>query len=414
MKTTWQKTFKAAQKYPPLEKDIFVDVAIVGGGITGTTLAYLLSKSGKKVAVLEAGTLEESSYTAYTTAFITYEVDTDFQDLENIFGKNGAQDVWQSGLEAIDKIEQIIREEKIDCEFARCPMFFYANDAKEWEIVHEEAKRGQGLGFDIYLETDAKRAVLKNQAKFHPLKYVDGLRVAAAKMGALFYENTKVKEIIEGERPVVLTEKNKVTADYAAVCTYKPFNNPKRVFGRKGMYKSYIYELAIEGGVFPEGLYLDAYNPYHYFRIDKGAGSGERDRMIIGGEDHRIELKMKEEKNFRSLLKYAERVLGEHRYEVVTKWAGGILETIDGLPYIGQYSKKHPNLLLATGFSGNGMTYSMIAGTILHDKILGIKNKYEYLYTPLRGYSWSAFFIKGRDYVGELFGGAVKNIFKKK
>lgn len=413
METTWQKGFEASKDYPALAEDIHTDVVIIGGGITGITLAYLLAKSGKKVAVLEAGILEKASYTAYTTAFLTYQIDTGLQDLERIWGRMGARDIWRSGSEAIDKIEQIIKEEKIDCEFMRCPEFLYANDKREWKQIEEEAQLGQTLGFDIDLKGD--RAVIKNQAKFHPLKYADGLRQAAIKKGALFYENTKVIKI-EGKVPVeVSTARHKVTAKWAVIATYKPFNNPARVFARKGMYKSYVYELSIPGGVLAEGLYLDADNPYHYFRIDKGKGkTPKHDRMIIGGEDHRVEIKMKEEKNFEALTQYAERILQEHQYEVVTKWTGGILETIDGLPYIGPYSKKHPNRLLATGFSGNGMTYSMIAGRLFHDHIGDIYNKYASLYSPYRGYSWAAFYLKGRDYVEELWGGAVKNIFREK
>src|SRR5688572_20253113 len=140
MQTTWQKDIEIKKTYPPLKEDIDVEVVIIGGGITGLTLAYLLSKEKIKVAILQKKTLEDSSHTAFTTAMIMCEVDTNFSDLVKILGKKGAIDVWQGGQDAISQIEEIIKSENIECEFSRVPAYIYANDEKEWQTVAEDIR----------------------------------------------------------------------------------------------------------------------------------------------------------------------------------------------------------------------------------------------------------------------------------
>ena len=150
---------------------------------------------------------------------------------------------------------------------------------------------------------------------------------------------------------------------------------------------------------------MDQSNPYHYFRIDKGE---KKDRMILGGEDHRHELPVDPEKQYIALEKYLKTLLPKGRYTITRKWNGPILEPSDGLAYIGRLYKKE-NVYVAMAFSGHGMTYSMIAGKLLSDLILGKKNPYEELYNPLRIPTIKQLLQKGYDYTEELFGGAVKN-----
>ncbi len=415
MATTWQKT--AHDPRPALSGSHEADVVIVGGGITGTTAAYILAKAGKKVIVIDKGTLAQS-VTAYTTAFLTCEIDTDLSDLKKIFGSASSRLIWQSGEEAIQAIETIIKEEDIDCEFTRCPEYIFARSAHQWKLVEEEAAAAKALGFHVEIRkngflpfADPGYALLPNQAKFHPLKYVAALRQRAEAEGALFFEHTRAIELA-GDAPVtVLTQSGSVSAPWVIIATYNPFNKSIELYAHKGMYISYIMELAVPKKLLQEGLYIDAQNPYHYFRLDPGENE---DRLIIGGEDHRKEIPMNPEKNFGALENYAKKILGKVTYRIITRWSGPILETWDGLPFIGAYSKKYPARLVATGFSGNGMTYAMTAALILADTIQGKKNKYADIFSPKRGYSFRAAFIKGRDYLEEFIFGSLVNFFRSK
>jgi glycine/D-amino acid oxidase-like deaminating enzyme len=416
--TTWQKNWHSDIIYPSLKGDVSADVAVVGGGITGITTAYLLAKAGKKVAVLEKGNLHDSSHTAYTTAMITAQVDTSFEDLIKIFGKDKAVQVWHSGMQAIDGIEKIIQDEAIDCEFERTTAFVYANDKDEWKSVKKEGELAKVSGFPVTLVEDGAGLgipnsgyyELANQAIFHPLKYCEGVRSAAVKAGARFFENTEVVEVEEGKQVILHTEAGEVKAKWLVVATYEPFNKPKELFAKKGLYLTYMYELSIPKNKIKPGLYIDGYTPYHYFRIDEGKMA---DRMIIGGADHREEIKTDPEKNYAEILEYANKVLGGSEFEVKARWRGGILETLDGLPYIGMYSKKYTNIFAATGFSGNGMTYSSTGAQIIVDKILGKPNVYADIFDPRRRQSFEGLYIKGRDYLVELWNGTIKNAFRK-
>ena len=429
MKTTWQRTLKDEESNDgdtPLLKDKVADVVIIGSGLTGSTLAYLLARKAFRVVVIEKGTMTESSNTAYTTAFLTSEIDTALQDLVKMFGERKAKAVWESGREAINAVEKIVNKLLIDCEFMRVPEFVFSSNPSEWEIVKKEAETAKKFSFEIEIKEKHEGTlpfpnegyiVIPNQAKFHPLKYGKGLKDEAKKLGVEFFENIEALGVGENGHGTIITrvkrdDKNfSLRSKWVVIATHNPFNHPLELFAKTGTYTTYVLELSIPKGILEEGLYLDAHNPYHYFRVDRGAL--EKDRMILGGEDHRKEIKMDEEKNYAALFEFADQILTGHPYKEVTRWSGEIIETIDGLPYIGLYSRKHPNILVATGYSGNGMTYSMIAGKILADRILGGLNVYESLYDPARKYSATSFFIKFRDYAGEFFNGALKNIFRK-
>lgn len=409
--STWLATAELPT-YPKLSEHLEVDVAIAGGGLAGLLSAYELAKAGKSVAIFEKERFFKKG-SGHTTGFLTQSIDTDVVDQVSMFGDDGARQIWNSHGDAIALIERIAKEEKIDCEFTRCINYAYANDRSEERDLDEEFREMKRLGFPVkMLKEDIgiyARSIMaiRNQGKFHSVKFAAGLLKALERMGVGLYEQTEVTEI-EGDGPYTVTAGGRiVTAEWTAVTTYHPFNNPKEVFLQKGMYVTYILELAVPKGKYPEGIYEDMDNPYHYFRVDPGLGKGGKDRVIIGGEDHREELKSKkmEEKSYAALEEYVEEIFGRE-YPIVRRWSGYILEPIDGLAFIGEYE---PKQLLATAFSGTGMTYSAITAMVFRDIVLGKPNSYVDLYRPGRTPSLTQLWKKGRDYTEEMFRGAVKN-----
>jgi glycine/D-amino acid oxidase-like deaminating enzyme len=414
--STWQKGIDLPA-YPALKGDLQTEVVIIGGGIVGSVTAYRLARAGKKVVVLEKGTLLESSSTAYTTGMLGGDVDTDLGDLIYMFGEKKAKLVWKSGQDAIDSIEENIKREKIDCEFIRVPEYWYATSAEGYDAFKEEAAQAKEFGFKVKKVSDetlpfkhAGAFAYENQGKYHPLKYLGVLRAKAVELGAVFHEHTEALDI-EGDTTItVKTSHGIVTADAMIMATYQPFQNPLSLFAMKGFYETYTYELAIPKGSLPEACYLDDANPYHFFRVDAG---DKEDRMLIGGEDHRKELPIDPEKNYAALREYLAVHFPDLKYRIVNKWGGSILESVDGLPFIGRYDKQHPNRYVATAFSGNGMTHGHTAAEIFTSYITGTKNEYAELYNPLRKkITIQELRIKTRDYVGEFFGGYLKNIFR--
>jgi glycine/D-amino acid oxidase-like deaminating enzyme len=430
--STWLRGINKAQVYPTLDKDATADVVIVGAGVAGTMAAYLLAKAGKKVILLDKNTIEYTT-TAYTTGFITYILDTGISELVDMYGKANATKIWESSDKGIDLIEKIVKDEKIECEFKRVPEFVFATSNSEWKGLEDEKKAADKVGFNS-LKLHKKNTLpfknsgameVPNQAKFHAIKFVIGLRKAAAKLGVEIHEQTEATRIVEDEKRVVVRTKHTgsdseatmhtVTAKDVVVMTYQPFNNPFPLFAHKGMYMSYVLELEIPSGAIAEGLYIDEQNPYHYFRIDAGLGASKgTDRMIIGGEDQRSEIPHDPRRSYTAIEEYLADILPNLKYKIVTQWDGGILESIDGLPYIGRWSKDHPHHYVATAFSGNGMQFSAVAGTIIRDLITGKDNPYAKVYDASRPTSIKNFGKKFIDFGEEFFGGAVKNALRKK
>jgi glycine/D-amino acid oxidase-like deaminating enzyme len=410
--STWAGIAK--KHYPLLKKETAVEIAIVGGGLAGVLAAYQLAKAGKKVAILEADEIGKG-VTTYTTGFLTNLIDTDLTDLIKMYGVKNAKLVWQSHFEAINSLEQIAKKEKIDCEFIRCDNYVYALNEKELEGLKKEKKAADKIGFDTklvgpgYLDFAQSGAwVIRKQGKYHATKFLYGLLAALDRMGVKIYEHTEVEEIEELDYFSVQTKQGRILAQKVIIATYQPFNNPKQTLFKKGMYRSYVFEVQIPTGTFKEGIYEDMKNPYNYFRVDRGQ---KHDRMVIGGQDHRNEIKMAPQRNFKALEDYLQQIMNGRKYAITRKWFSRVLEPSDGLALIGETSH---NQYVATAFSGNGMTYSAIASQILTDLIVKRKNPYSTLYDPKRIPSLYQLAKKGRDYTGELVGGALKNIFKSK
>lgn len=415
MSTTWKNI--EIKAYPVLQEHLTADVIVVGGGITGILSAYFLAREGKKVVVLEKECLKESM-TAYTTAFITYVIDTPLHELIQIFGQRKARLVWQSGDEAINAFESLIDDEDISCEFVRTDEYIVAKDEKEYAVLKEEARLASLLGFPVRSSRgdalpfkNAGYAWIPRQAKFHPLAFLSALRQKAEGEGALFFEQSEVTELRGGATVVATTSEGSVSAPHVCIATYDPFNHPQELFAHKGPYTSYILELEVPAGSLREGLYLDMANPYNFFRVDPKPGAL---RVVVGGADHRKEIPIDPQKCWGAVEDFWRKTLPHIPFKRVKEWKGCILEPVDGLPYIGTFSRLYPNQFVAMGFSGNGMTYAMIAALLFRDRVMKRENPYEEVYDPGRKESLKALFEKGKDYAEEFFGGALKNIFRRK
>lgn len=410
--STWTAELSLAT-FPKLAADLKTDVAVIGGGITGMLTAYRLAKHGYQVALLEKDRLLAGA-TSYTTGFITQSIDTDTGDLIDMFEVEGARMIWESHGAGRDLLQQIAREEGIECEYKRVPNYLYANDRKELKSLKEEYSALRRISARVNLLTDpvkgfknAGAIIMPNQAKFDPAKFLMGIVGKLKEMDVLIYEKTEVTEIRGTTRLRITAGGHAVSADWSIMATYGTDDRYKELYFKKGMYKSYIMELEAPPGTCIEGTYEDMDNPYHYFRIDSYE---DRDRILIGGEDHRVELKMDEKKNFDALRDYAKEIFGQS-YPEVRRWAGNVLEPIDGLALIGEAA---PHQLVATSFSGNGMTYAAIASLLLTDLVEGKKNPWKYLYDPKRMPSFTQLWKKGRDYSEEFFRGAVANALKQR
>jgi glycine/D-amino acid oxidase-like deaminating enzyme len=412
MASSWETKDKA--KFSKLNTDTTAEVCIVGGGLAGVWCAFLLAREGVHVVLLEKDRLGGAE-TMYTTAFLTQYIDTDPTDLIKMYGISTTRKIWESHGKAIDDIERVIKEESIECDFTRTNNYVFASSSDELKDIEKEHEAIKRLGFSSTIRKTPFQGflnvgglILGRQGKYHPMKFFSGLVRAASKLGAEFYEHTEVVSISGRAALTIETKNGKVVkARDVVVATYDPFNNPKPVHFKKGMYESYVYELRVKHGLIAEGIYEDDKNPYHYFRVDPGS---RFDRIIVGGEDHRSELlKLLEKKSFKALEEWVEETFAGMKYTITKRWHGAILEPSDGLALIGEYA---PHQYVVCAFSGNGMTYSAISGRLITDLIFGKKNNYAKIYDPKRKLDKTALLKKARDYTEELVQGAAKNILK--
>ncbi len=399
--------------YPSLQGSLEVDVAIVGGGIAGVTASYELIKAGKTVALLEQDRIGVGA-TGWTTAFATQVTDAYLAELRKTFGAKQAALAWESSRRAIDEIERIAAAEAIDCDFMRCPAYVYAPDEAGLARLRREEELAKTFGFDVRLGRDSLGFAAKGyiwieaQAKFHPLKYLAALAERTAALGAHIFEHSKVVSYSGEKTRIVKTVDGEVRAKGVLLATHSPIGDPGGLSLRLDAFQSYVLEAEIPRGALPEGLYQDTLKPYHYFRVDAGA---ERDRIILGGEDHRTGQGDDTGGRFARLERFLKNLLPDREVRITRAWSGEILETVDGLPYIGRAGE---GLYVATGFSGTGITFGTLSGMIVRDLVLGKSDATTKLYrvwrfTGLRRLAKRILDVGVRFIKGRLAGGGALN-----
>ncbi len=376
----------------PLNEDTTSDVCIVGGGIAGLTTAYRLSQEGKSVVVLESGTLC-SGMTSLTTAHLSHVMDRGMSTIERLHGEEGARLAVQSHATAIRWIEETAARESIACDFERVDGYLFAtSDGRVRQIEKEwHAARRAGLtdvaryDTDIPLPFPAEVCLrFPGQAQFHPMKYLSGLARAIQQMGGRLFTDSHVVQVDAKPRMVVKTHRGwHVSADAVVVTTNTPINNTVTLHTKQAPYVSYVIGAKIAAGSLSKALYWDTEDPYHYVRSHTVIIDGhEQTVLIVGGEDHKTGQAEDGERRYAAL----ERWMRERfpmAEDVVFSWAGQVMESIDGLAYIGR-NPGDSNVYVATGDSGMGMTHGTIAGLLLSDLIMGRPSPWASLYDPSR------------------------------
>src|SRR4029079_4341552 len=191
-----------------------VDVVVVGAGITGLTAAYLLKRSGMRVAVFDREKIG-SGETGNTSAHLTCMTDERITSLEKKFGADGARLAWDAGARAIDLIESNASEGGIDCRFRRVPAFLCApffddeNLREESDAIHSDAALAARLGFPVAFTdngplTGRPALSIADQAIFQTLEYVAGLALAIDGDGSVVRERCEVGAEVQDPLAVVV------------------------------------------------------------------------------------------------------------------------------------------------------------------------------------------------------------------
>jgi glycine/D-amino acid oxidase-like deaminating enzyme/nitrite reductase/ring-hydroxylating ferredoxin subunit len=409
----------------PLYASTHSDVCIVGAGIAGMTTAYLLARQGKSVVVLDAGSIGGGE-TGRTTAHLSNALDDRYYELERLFGERGARLAATSHTAAIDCIEAIVAEEHIACDFERLDGYLFIPPEGSKDVLEREISAVHRAGLTDVEWVD--RAPLEHcdtgrclrfphQGQFHPLKYLNGLAQAIRREGGQIFTGTPAEDIQGGSPARIKTRAGPVvTADHVVIATNTPINDPLIMPTKQYAYRTYVIGVQIPHAAVTKALYWDTSDPYHYVRIHSGGdGRGQaHDLLIIGGEDHKVGEKGDGDERFAKLYRWTLR-----RFPMVQtieyQWSGQILEPADSLAFIGRKPLDAPNVYIATGDSGHGLTHGTIAGILLTDVILGRQNPWACLYDPsrLRSLATTDFIVENLSvlahYADWLTGGEVSS-----
>lgn len=387
-KSIWTDTIKI-KDFPPLKSNLKTDVLVIGAGMCGILTAYMLKQEGLNVVVIDKGKVG-MGITKNTTAVITAQHDTLYQDLVNDVGFDKAKQYLDANLMAITKFKKL--SEKYDFDFEEVDSYIYTKE--DIEKIKKEVDTLKSLGIDasfeerINLPFEIKGAVkFPNQAQMNPLKLIKELVNDLE-----IYEYTNASNI---KKDKVFVDQYHIEAKKIIIATHFPYINHLGMYYTK-MYQVRSYVVAINTNDEINGVYTNLDSNDFYFRK-------YQDYLFIGGNDKKTATKGV---CYNNLINFVNKYYPDK--EIKYQWANQDCITIDDIAYIGRYSNFNKYIYVATGFNLWGMTQSMISAVLLTDFILNRPNEYQKLYNPLRNPIKKQLFANLGSYIKNLFS------FKKK
>lgn len=371
--------------YQSLTEDLSVDVCIVGAGITGITLTYLLRDAGLKIALIDSDQVIHGT-TAYTTAKLTVGHGLIYQDLMKNFGYDDTKLYYESQQAAIDFVAKTVRDLNIDCDFSPLPHYVFTQDAansSKFEAEYEVC-RSLNISCELVESLDlpfptAKAIAFENGAQFHPVKYLVGLLNEIAKHSNIsIYANTTACDMVfnEDESATVSTSTGfKIHAKQVVQACHFPFyDDGSLLFSKIEMDHSYLIAV-LNASPLPHGMYISYEKPTRSIRTFHNL-------LLIGGENHRPGTVQDTSQNYKTLINFAK----EHFQtdEVCYEWSTQDVISIDHMPYVGRLHQNSANQFVATGYCKWGMTNGTAAALLLNQLIRGNESPYTTLFSPSR------------------------------
>ena len=409
-KSLWLDTI-TLPTYRPLTENIEADLCIVGAGITGITLAYVLRKSGLKIALIDSDQLLHGA-TAYTTAKLTAQHHVIYHELIKDYGKCSAKRYANAQTAAIE----FIKRTNIECDFEHLTAYVYTQQEAHVKVLEEEWNAAKQLGFDCELVSDLElpfkveqALAFHNQAQYNPLKYLIGLLKALEEdSNIMIYEQTaavELNQLEDGGYQVKTKNNHHLTVKKVVQACHFPFYDGGSLLFAKIEARTSYLTATNQSAHHLNGMYISYEKPTRTMRSYK-------DFLIVGGEDHRVGVTDNNLEKNETIRHFVNENF--QTSDIQYHWSTQDYLTPDKLPFIGELNES--GIYVATGYQKWGMTNGVAAALLLHDLVLGIANPLAELVNPQR-FNLKAQFkdlvaynsrvvaelIKGKLQVGELF-----------
>jgi hypothetical protein len=381
----WQNNLPDYISGPTNSTEASFDVLIAGGGITGITTGLLLQKAGKKVAVAEAHTLCFGT-TGGTTSHINSFLDTSYDQIESDFGKEASQLVSKATRQSRELFSKNVTDYHIDCGFEEKDGYVYAQTEEQVEELDKMYEASKAAGSEVeYVEqipvpVEFIKAIrYRGQSQLHPTRYVQALAKAFEEAGGVIMQNCPVDKFEKDDDVLhVETGNGPIRAKNLVWATHIPPGINLLHF-RNAPYRSYAISVTLNNDAYPDALAYDMYDPYHYYRTQDIDG---KKYLIVGGEDHKTAHEENTNACFNDLIAHTRKYFDIK--EITNHWSSQYFEPADGLAYIGHLPGNPDNVYVATGYGGNGITYSHIAAITLSDLITKGQSEFADLFSPGR------------------------------
>lgn len=363
-----------AKVHPILRGRRAADAVVVGGGLSGLTIALWLCKAGLRVVLLEAAVLGGGA-SSRCAGIVSLWGGVSYQRLEKQQGQAVLAAYGQTQQNALQSLRELACDQKEQADWHDTDAHIVVKAPDEAALWREaEAMARAGLTAEAGKATQspfpADAAIsLKDMATLHPMKHLRYLAKEGERLGLKIFEHSRVTAL---ETNLVYTERGSVIAPYIVVATGYPIVNvPGWYFLRLIQKRGFL--IPMEESALFEGVYQDYAGGYALRRLKKGMLlqlNGQR----VGEVVHQRPLE-----GFQAAYApYMEGARPERCFVGVETFSA------DGLPYIGAYSKRTPNLFVAAGYGGRGLIGSMIAAQAISAKVLGLKNDGDSVYAGQR------------------------------
>lgn len=376
----WALTNGLLYSYPHLSTHVTADVVVIGAGITGALIAHELTRANLKVVVLDGRDVAHGS-TSASTALLQYEMDSSLRQLRDWCGVTTADALYWSGVESLRGLEKLCGELP-DCSYRSCGSLYVASAPEDVEGLQLEylARRSIGLPVDYwnaetiscFCDFSAPAALFSKVAgQVDPYRLAHALLRCVTEAGGLVFDRSRVKSHCADEAAVrFVTNESTVTAKWGVIAAGYESEAflPKRVAALHSTFAFVSEPVADFTGWSERCLIWETARPYLYLRTTADG------RLMAGGGDTMFRSPTIRDRSLTSKIRQIEArvrsMFPRLSFSVDYAWAGTFAETPDGLPFIGPHPER-PGLLFALCYGGNGITFSMMAASILREHMLG-------------------------------------------